>query len=340
MLKRVVLPALVGLLCLSVAVVGLVGASSIRADQRHAAALAKEKRDVARFRDDVRPLVIAVFDTVQPLQDADDAFSDPRPGLSTARDDVLARSGAGTGLHAIAVKLKAHPVPRTLTKPAADLRVRLDALISAANALAAATHAKGDTTGFVAAFGDGFEQLLTAETFWEDAVRAVFGDGNALPVPAASRTGAQGRRSPTKGGFIHTSDLTCARAGVALSDLPELAAADDVRVNFPKAAKIIRTALQTLLKVPAPASAAAFEHQLRIQLHATLAVPAAMDQLSATLKRFDVAGYEAAFRRYEAAFGSAQAVSRAYRSYGVSGCSRFFDVDHVAKGSGSGGVSA
>ena len=105
MLKRVVLPALIGLLALGQVVTGLVGASGIRADQRKAAAIAAEKRAVARYKAGVQPLVVAVFDNVQPLQDTDDAFSDPRPGLERARNDVLAHSGAGTGLHALAEKL-------------------------------------------------------------------------------------------------------------------------------------------------------------------------------------------------------------------------------------------
>lgn len=340
MFKRLLLPGLIVLLALAVVVVGTVGASGIRADQRHAAAVAKEKRAVALFRAEVRPLVVAVFDTVQPLQDADDAFATPRPGLATARDDVLAHSGASTGLHALAVKLKARTAPRTLTAPALHLRTQLDALIKAANALAAATRAKADTSGFVQAFGDGFEQLLTAEALWDVAVQEVYGASTTLPVPTASRTGANGRHLPTKGGFLHTSDLICARAGTALADLPDLPLDADIRVNFPKAAKLVRTGLQTLMKVPAPASAAAFQHRLRTQLSATLAAPAAMDQMSAAFKRLDLAAYQAAERRYAAALTAMQAVSRAYKAYGVSGCARFFSVDDVLKGGSSGGLSA
>ena len=340
MIKRVLLPALIGLLAVAVAVTGLVGASGIRADQRKAAAIAKEKKAVARFKEATKPLVISVFDAVQPLQDADDAFSSPRPGLTAARDDVLSHSGASTGLHAVAVKLKALPVPKTLTAQAKELRTQLDALISASNSLAEATHATADTHGFVAAFGDGFEELLSAETAWLLAVQHLYGDDTTLPLPTASRTSAHGRQVPTKGGFISTSDLTCTRAGVAMGDLPDLPDDQDIRTNFPKRAAIVRTAVSTLLKVPAPASAAAFQHELRVQLHASMAMATAYEQLRAAFVHADIGAYRASLRSLHAAEAAAQALSRAYKTYGVSECAFFFNVDGPAKKSGSGGVSA
>jgi hypothetical protein len=339
-LKRVVLPALVGLLAAAVAVTGLVGASGIRADQRKAAAIAKEKKAVARFLAAARPLVIDVYDAVQPLQDVDDSFATPRAGLTAARDDVLAHGGAATSLHAVAVHLKALPVPRTLAAQAKELRAQLDALISASNALAEATRAKADTSGFVAAFGDGFEELLTAETSWLLAVQHVYGEGTTLPVPSAARTGAHGRSVATKGAFISTSDLTCTRAGVAMADLPELSEAAELVTNFPKRAKIVRTAVSALLRVPAPASAAAFEHELRVQLRASLAMASAFEQMRAAYLHADLAAYHAALRSLRAAEAASQALSRAYQTFGVSECAFFFDTGGSQKKSSSGGLSA
>jgi hypothetical protein len=340
-LKRIFLPLLIGLLAIAQVVTGLVGASGIRADQRHDRAVAAEKRAVAAYRAKVQPLVVQVFDVVQPLQDASDAFDTPRPGLESARDDVLEHTGAVAALSDVTTKLKAQKAPKTLAAAGTKLASNLADLRTAAIKLAAATHAKGDAHGFVAAYGDAFDLLYSAETGWTLAVRDTFGEKatSALPLPSAARTGAAGRKTPTKGSYIHASDLACEKAMDDYDNLPTLSAEQSIKLNAPREAAIIRRLLASLGAVPGPPADGAFVHSVRVQAKGNLAVATALEQLSSALKRLDQTAYQAAFKRYVAAFASARALSRLYKKYGVNSCAQFFDVDQAVK-SGSGTAKA
>ena len=333
-LRRWALPVLLAVLLVAEVTTAAVGASGIRADQRKAAALARERRAVADYLKAVHPLLLQVFDAVQPLQDASDAFAHPASGQTGARDDVLAHSGAEASLAASAKKLAALHAPRTLSTKSAALSTHLAALQGAAKTLAAATKVHGDKTGFVAAFDVGFDKLLTAESFWHIAVVDLY--DSPVPTPSADRAQAQGRKTPTKGGFLHVSDLACARAGDDLSAAGVPRDGASVLRIYPKRAQAIRAVRTRLLAARSDATSAAFLHRLTVQLTALGELPAALDAITVAVRKQDLAALTAADKRFDAALITVRDLSRSYGSYGATVCRELFDVDDVLSGTDSG----
>lgn len=327
---RAVAVVLLGLAALGEAGTGAVAAVRLHDAQVRAARAAAEKRAEARYLVAVRPLVLRVFDAVQPVQDAADAFATLRPGLGMARDDVIVHGGAVSELHAVAGQLVALVVPAPLRPKAAVLVGRLDALTSSMALLVTATSSRGDKEGYVAAFDSGFDRLDEAEMGWQSAVDDL-DPSQQLPVPAQDRLYVRGRTAPTLGGFIAASDLACAKAVDGVVALPLLGPLQDVRTNFPKIAALTRLTLATLAATPLPAGQAAFRHRLQVQLEAARQIATSMDALARAATRYDVAGYLAAQRSWFATLGTSRELSRAYAAEGVSACALFFDVDGVGR---------
>jgi hypothetical protein len=305
---------------------GLVSARHLRAEQARAAAAAAEKRAEAHYVEALRPLALRVFDAVQPVQDAADAFARPRPGLQVARDDVFAHAGGQQELQAVAGLLRHQRAPKGYRALAVDLGTSLEGLTTSLSALHQATTAPADSQGRVAAFGTGMDQLVIAEYAWRSALIAL-DPRQTIPAPTPDRESANGRTAPTRGGFIHASDLVCAQADETASRLPRLGDADYVRVNFPKLAAALRKALASLQRTPAPADTAAFGHRLTVDLKGATQLADEMDRLSTALRRGDLGAYQAALRDFPAALDASRAISVAYRSVGVTECAEMFDVD-------------
>lgn len=327
--RRLRLPALIAVLVVAELITATVGASHLRADQRKAAAIAAEKRAVAAYRVRLRPVVEQVYDAVQPLQDSQDAFAHPVPGLVGAQNDVLSRSGAVASLGAASATLRGLAAPRQLTTTAATLRTTLARLTSAAQALAAATTTKGDAEGYIAAFGAAFDLLSSAETDWTVALQDVLGRHALFPSPSADRVQAHGRRVPTHGGFIEQADLACARGFSDLEAQGKIAdLATAVRV-FPQQAAIARRTARKLLTLRADPRAAGFQHRLGILLTAHEEFPRSLEALASAGRHRDQAAYTAALRRFEATFPTLRDLSRALSTYGARLCGNYYNVDDL-----------
>ncbi len=326
---RRVIPALVGLLALSELGVGVAAAADQRADLAKQRRIATEKRVEKAYVDAVRPLVVRVFDAVQPVQDVADAFAKPQPGQLAARDDVILHGGAVKDLAAVSTALHRLTPPARFRDEADQLGAGLTALTDAMKTLDRATHAKGDRTGLVRAYGDGFDALLSAEQTWGLPVSLLYPDAS-LPLPWADRISDHGRHVPTQGGFIQAADLACAKTAEAIAQLPDRPAADEVLHVFPKQAALIRSAVRTLRRVPRPASAGATGHRLDVQLQAVQRGTATLDQLSAALRRHDLTAYKAALpglTRFERAMDETGAI---YTSLGATFCGDAFTDDTAA----------
>jgi hypothetical protein len=341
MLQRFLVPIVIAALCLGNVTAGLIGASGIRADERRAEAKARERKAVETYRASVAKVAITVFDAVQPLNDADNAFANPSLGLYIARNDVLARSGAVASLVKARARLVALTPPAPQTSSHKKLVAGLDTLTGAARGLEKATKAASDRAGFVAAFQTAYLALSDAESDWLTALRAGYGvrPGGPLPVPApvASRAWDKGRKTPTKGGFILRSDLACFGIAEAMDAHP-IDTGELYLKNAPTMAKVLRRTTTKLRALPPPPADVAFVRRLRVQLTAADSFPAAIEGTVAAVKRGDPAAAQAQYRRLLTALKTFQEVSRAFRSYGAHFCADMFDVDDLlAPKRGSGG---
>lgn len=336
--RRNVLPTLLVLLVVAELVTALIGSAGIRADQRKAAAIRAEKRAVAAYKHRLEPFALQVFDVVQPLQDTDDAFAKVTPGQFGARDDVLAHSGAVGQLSAIHKGVAALAVPKSFHARGIDVLSGIDGLTAAARNLAAATTAKGDRTGYVAAFGASFEQLDSAEGLWLSAMLRVYGTGHTPPTPSVQRSAAQGRTTPTKGGFLQRADLICGQGEVDVASTGDVKGLQDVLRVFPKQAVILRRVAAMLAAVRSDAASAPFLHQLHLQLTAHDAFPAALLALVNAAKRSDSAAYDRAVTQLEAATLTLRDLSRSFMKYGATVCSEYFNVDDLLTQEGGKGT--
>ena len=337
-LRRVVAPLLIAVLALSTAAVGLVGAHGIRADQKRAAAAAALRREVAAYRQAISPLVVRVFDAVQPMQDVDADVADyDKPGFDEATDDVLAHSGVVAAIDAVSAGLAAQRPPVTVRAAHAQLVQSLQALRAAARTLDQATRAKGDKSGYVAMYDTGYSQLSSAETGWLAAVRAAFGVAAAspspLPVPTSSRLSDQGRRTPTRGGFILAADLACGRA------FKESGAADAIK-DAPRGLRAysasVRRVITSLRALPAPPADAALVSRLRVRLAEAGGVADAMTAIAAGLDAHDQAAVQRAEQRVGRFLPVARDLDRVFTGYGATVCGSYFHVDDLLAPPGKG----
>jgi hypothetical protein len=342
LLRRVLLPALIALMVLSQVVVGVAGAADLRADHRRTAALAKEKSAVVGYRAEVAPLITQVFDAVQPLQDIEDAFAHPAPGMFAARNDVLARGGATPLLAATSTALAGVRVPQTLRGQAHDLTTALAGFATAASSLSDATRAKGDSTGFVSAFSTGYDALQVAELTWVAAVTGMYGAGTTLPTPAEDRGGAHGRKVATHASYLQQADLICGRGEqdlLAVGDITDQALS--LKNLQAEAAIIIRIGVQ-LRAVRTNAASAGYAHRAQVLLSGAASYPTALLAAVRAYRAHDRAGLIRAQATLLAALPTLRDLSRTFKAYGATLCSRAYNVDGLLNrtgGKGSGGLS-
>jgi hypothetical protein len=336
---RTVLLSLLVLLTIT----GLVWGGMAVADQKRkdrerreaAARVAAEKRAAAAYITALRPLVIRVFDDVQPVQDVYDAFAHPRPGLAAARDDVILHGGGLRDLKTLKVALDRLRAPTTYVSQISGLSDGLQSLVASMLELERTSHDKPDSHGFIEAFGSAFEGLLTAEVRWADAV-SVLDPKGAWPLPDEKRAQARGRKVPTASSFILGSDLACGKSNAALEFEDFKRPARTVLKTYPKVSKEIRALVVQLRAVPHPARQRAFQHRLEIGWSASVDVAKEFDAVTAAYRHRDPVAYDRAFKRLLEALDQMLDLGRAYKAQGVSMCAGFFGTgDGKSKGGSS-----
>lgn len=198
----------------------------------------------AAYRDALRPTLESVFDQVQPLQDAFDAFDRPRPESALVRDDVFAAAGAQNALAARRREIRATAPPPALRLAVGALDTRLGELQQVAVSLVAATRARPGADGVVQEYVRGERALEVALRGWQRAVTALYAGAQVPSVPAPDRAGAVGGRAPlSRGAWLLAAGRVCGRTTKAVTAAQQLPA-----VARPKgdAALLTRTVLTPL----------------------------------------------------------------------------------------------
>jgi hypothetical protein len=327
LLRRVLLPLLIAIAVLAQLSVGIAGASSIRADHRHAAAVARERRDVAAYQVRLVALTTQVFDAVQPLQDALDAFAKPSPTQHASQFDVILRSGALEALKRTGTALAAVEVPRSLRARSKALQDGLDQLESAAVTLKDAAGA-GASADVAATVSDAFDYLSTAETVWVEAVTDLLGDKHPVPLPSVGRDAAHGRTAPTHGSYIQQADDLCGAAETAGLKVGRPSTAAGTYTRQIHTLRLVSHDLNAhLLAVQAPAEAASRAVRLQTLIHGEAALfDTGFTGIETAVARHDAGALRAAEASFREALRISRDLSDAFRSYGVSVCASYFSV--------------
>ncbi|MCW2608376.1 MAG: hypothetical protein JWO60_3069, partial [Frankiales bacterium] len=199
-----------------------------------AADAAEQARLAQSYPTALRPTLESVYDQVQPLLDAFDAFDRPRTENAQVRDDVFAAGGTRLALEARLRELRSAESPTAFGPRVTELDVALTGLVKAAGVLSAATRATPGPGGNVPQYQQGEKALDAAIGTWARAVTAVYG-GKAVPLtPRHDRTGV--RAPASKGAWLYEAGRTCGGADgarVAAAELPKvpLPAVDAVRLK-------------------------------------------------------------------------------------------------------------
>jgi hypothetical protein len=323
-------------------VAGLVGGSLAYVDHRRevrhkkevAARLAAEKKAAAAFLTAVKPLVVRVFDAVQPIQDVYDSGGHRRKGYEAARDDVIQHGGALRELKAVKLAIARLKAPVTYAEQADRMANHLDALIAAVTALEKSSHEKGNASGIITSYGPNFQNLESEELLWSSVVGNLDKAGT-WPLPSEDRKLAHGRKAPTTGGFISGSDFACGRAYAAL-EFEDFKNPDKfIRSTYPKITKEFRALTTRLKAVPYPTRQRPLRHRLELGWTSLSDVATQMGAVSAAFKRRDVTAFERSFARLKEALDGMNDLALAYKSVGAEECYRLLVVDDGKKGSSS-----
>ena len=328
-LRRVLVPALVGLLALGELGAGAAAAVDQRADQARARRVAAQHRAEAAYLRSLQPLVVRVFDAVQPVQDAADAWNAASAGSYRVLMDVLDHAKPAEEVRAVAAAVRSLPVPRTLPTTGTGLADKLDALAEAVGALRVAPKAGASLDARFAALDGATVDLELSEQDWAAAL-VVLDRAGRWPYPNPSRGMAAGRDVATRGGFVVASDLACAKLGVAIAALPDRSAVDTVLHRFPKQAALIRSSVAVLRKVRAPESERALARTLDVQLQAVSQSTSALDLLSGALRRHDMTAYRAALPRLARFDRALEQAHGTYSRMGAGICAEVFQGDDVS----------
>jgi len=321
MRSRVLLVAITVVL-LGVLSTDLATAAHLRADERHARAVAAEARRVQAYREHLRPLVERVYDEVQPLQEAVDFYLDPGPDAEQIRQDVFLRSGAHASLAHVRAQLTALPQPPSLRQQARTLNDAAGALVDAANRLERT--ARADPLGQQR----GAESLLGGAVLtWFRAVTAVYGQAALPALPYGGTPPAGARRPSSHGSWIRAADGVCSAAIDSGLALPDLNTARNVVAAGPRYAKLVRSTLSGLQALPAaPADKARLAQGVTPSLRATGRMADGLESLAAAGRAGDLAAIRSAIRMLTTGLRASRQLSHNLDSYGATVCGDFFGV--------------
>jgi hypothetical protein len=332
----------IAVVAIAVLALGALGGGAAAAKHQHdekvrkeriAARIAAEKKAAEAYLVGLRPLAVRVFDAVQPIQDVyDGGFK--KPGYPEARDDVLQHGGAVRELKAVKVAFAKLKTPATYKSQATDLGEALDDLITSVTALERSSHQKPNAHGFITSFGPNFQNLLSTEIYWSSTVSTLKGT-TTWPVPNENRVEARGRKAPTLGGFIASSDFACAKSWAALKYEDFKRPDRVVRTTYPKISREFRALVTRLKAAPYPSTQRPLRHRLEVGWSSTLDAANAMDAMTAAYKRQQLGALERAYDRLRTALDGLNDLALAYKTVGVSACHEFLVIDDDEKGRSS-----
>jgi hypothetical protein len=322
--RRTVAVVVIAVVALGALGGGVAAAKHQHDEQVRKERIAAEKRAAAAYVQAVRPVADRVYDAVQPIQDALDAFSTPRPGLYRALVDVVTKGRGEAELKTARSALVAKPAPATHRAAGVRMTASLNHLIDAVHRYDKALRVPPRRGGACEICGYE-DDLENAEVEWSGALQDLEAR-TPLSEPGPGGGLHTGAARQTRGGFIHAADLVCARASNALDALPELGDVETVRRLFPRMADTIRSAVTSLHRIKLPAGSAVLAHRLDVQLKGATGLAKSLDELSAALKRQDPERYRKAQGVLDEELEALERLSATYTSTGATSCAQFFSV--------------
>jgi hypothetical protein len=290
---------------------------------RHQRAVQAEARAAAAYVAAVRPLANRAFDAVQPIQDALDGWGKRRPGIWTATEDVVRRSGAERELVAVDKELTRLTVPATHQQASVAIETAIKALTTSVRELGKAMVATKRSSPACSTC-DEEDAFVQAGTNWGLALDKL-GATPRMPAPAVQRAGAEGRKAATWGGYMVASDLACGLAQQQLFDLPDHT--NETWKNLPAKSKILRTQLASLRRLSAPASRRVLEQRLDKELQAVSGLAVSMDKIYKTLVANDREGVLRGLEEFDQGLVELRDLSATYKKAGILNCATIFQVD-------------
>jgi hypothetical protein len=320
--RKVLLVSLVVLLLLG----GSGAGAKAYVDHRHEVAekarIAAEKRAADAYVKAVRPLAIRVFDALQPIHDAFDDWGERRPGIWTATEDVVRRSGAERELVVVDKALTRLTVPVTHKRAAASLETAVKGLTVSVRELGKAF--VGARKADACPTCDKEDAFVAATDDWVIAIARLM-PTPPISAPASERTAARGRAVPTWGGFILASDLACGAAQHKLSLLPDRSDASTYK-NWPALARIVRSTVASLRPLKVPASRRVPHQRLDKQLQAAAGYASTLDRAHSAVKNRSLPQLKRALAGWDEDLVAFRDLSSTYKKFGVTNCSVFFGV--------------
>ena len=323
--RRRLAVAMVGLLALGALGGGVAAAIDQHNEKVKRERLAALKRVEIAYVAAVKPLAVRLFDAVQPIQDSLDGFRDLKPGVSDARDDVVAHGGATGEIAAVRQAVASLKPAPTQVKKSQDLLRSIAELSAAVKKLRDVVPTLRKAGGWTEAYSSAADAFTSAEASWGLSLFNLQVN-LSLPKPSARRDAALGRSVPTLGGFIIGSDLACGQGEADLYDIRHPKPANAIKA-LPAEAKVLRRTVAALRKVAVPASRAALHTRLDTELQSVLSLAASEDHMYAAFKKHDYAAFKKAFDLWDEQDQAFRRLDGTYKSLGVTVCTYFFGTD-------------
>lgn len=313
--RRFVLPLLLSAAAVSTLTGGLVSAADLRADERRQRQVLAERRAaeaekmaVVAYQQELTPLAVSVYDTVQPLQQA---YLDLDLGTVSAIDvliDVGNAVAAQDALPALKASLEAVTPAPSLADQHTQLVTALEDLIVSARTSTALESAK-DEAAYTSLVADGDLSLDEATRDWTRPLTPIFAGATAPPVPVEA--GTAGKRAPrSHPSFLRDAGNLCSAGIDALDtvrgndDDPSL---EEVRAGL----RELSGRIAPLAAVQAaPADEKLVQDSIRAPLQRTLDIE----------RGFDAAGLRAGRAQIARGEIAAEKAAAGYRAYGSQIC--------------------
>ena len=324
---RPLLPALLAVAVLGTLAGGVVAAGDLRDDERRerAAAAARraaeaERRATEAYRAAVTPVALAVYDVVQPLQQA---YADLDDGDVSAIDvlvDVGVHVAGDDGLKAVRPRLEAITPPARLADEHDQLLAALDELAEAA-AVLAPLRRSSDESRFADVVADGDLALDEATLSWIRPVTPVYEGAETPAVPGESGL-ETGRVPRSHASYLRLAGNLCS-AGIDESlDAAEGREATPEQITRSLARLDDRVPL--LLAVPAAGSdEARVRTAIRTPLQRSDQLGKGFRAVVAAARAGDLAGVRAGQAQVLRGETALEKAAAGYRAYGSETCSLY-----------------
>lgn len=307
---------------------GLATAADLRADERRERAAAAEQRAqeqerqaVAAYQQALMPIAVAVFDVVQPLQQA---YTDLDDGEVSAVDvliDVGNHVASPEGVPALRSRLEA-------VQPPASLADEHQLLLTAAEDLAAAARGvkplddSDDASSYASTIAKGDLALDEATRDWIRPLTPVYEGATAPPIPVEA--GTDGRRAPlSRASYLREAGNLCSD-GIDAFDKTGSAKPKPSLEEIRAGLKELTARVPRLAAVKAPtADDRRVRDSIRAPLKRTVELGQGFERAIAGVRRGDRAAIRAGEAQLVRGEVAAEKAAAGYRAYGSQLCALY-----------------